>query len=50
MQPQWARALRDECRAVGVAFFMKQMTGKASIPADLMVRQFPEIEPLGRAS
>jgi protein gp37 len=41
MQPQWARALRDECRAVGVAFFMKQMTGKAPIPVDLMVRQYP---------
>jgi len=42
MQPQWARALRDECRAAGAAFFMKQMTGKAPIPADLMVRQFPK--------
>jgi protein gp37 len=42
MQPQWARCLRDECRGAGVAFFLKQMTGKAPIPADLMVRQFPK--------
>lgn len=33
--------LRDECVAAGVALFMKQMTGKAPIPADLLVRQFP---------
>jgi protein gp37 len=41
MQPAWARALRDECADRGVAFFMKQMTGKTPIPLDLMVRQFP---------
>ncbi len=41
MQPAWARSLRDECHAAGVAFFMKQMTGKKPIPADLIVRQFP---------
>jgi len=41
MDPTWARALRDECAALGVAFFMKQMTGKAPIPEDLLVRQFP---------
>jgi protein gp37 len=42
MDPAWAREIRDQCAASGVAFFMKQMTGKAPIPADLMVRQFPE--------
>jgi protein gp37 len=42
MHPAWARALRDECRAVGVAFFFKQMTGKKPIPTDLLVRQFPK--------
>ena len=41
MEPAWARALRDECVAAGVAFFMKQMTRKSPIPDDLLVRQFP---------
>jgi protein gp37 len=41
MDPQWARDLRDECAAKGIAFFLKQMTGKKAIPADLLVRQFP---------
>ena len=41
----WARSLRDQCRAAGVPFFMKQMGGTrkpfASIPEDLMIREFP---------
>jgi protein gp37 len=41
MDPAWAPALRDECAERGVAFFMKQMTGKTPIPSDLMVRKFP---------
>lgn len=41
MDPQWARDLRDGARRFGRAFFLKQMTGKAPIPPDLMVRQFP---------
>jgi protein gp37 len=41
MDPAWARAVRDECAAKGVAFFMKQMTKKMPIPDDLFVRQFP---------
>jgi protein gp37 len=41
MEESWARSLRDECREMGIAFFMKQMTRKAPIPADLMVREFP---------
>ncbi len=40
MDPDWARAIRDQCEH-GPAFFMKQMTKKAPIPDDLMVRQFP---------
>lgn len=44
MNPQWARALRDDCKHLGIAFFMKQMTGKSPIPDDLMVRQFPALE------
>ena len=41
MHPEWARALRDECRRRGIAFFMKQMTAKRPIPADLLIRKFP---------
>ena len=41
MDPDWARSLRDQCSAAGVPFFMKQMTNKAPIPEDLMVREFP---------
>jgi protein gp37 len=42
MEPTWASAIRDECAAAGVAFFMKQMTAKKPIPDDLLVRQWPE--------
>lgn len=41
MDASWARSLRDDCHAENVPFFMKQMTRKAPIPPDLMVRQFP---------
>ena len=41
MDPAWARSLRDQCKASGVRFFMKQMAGKKEIPADLMVREYP---------
>ncbi len=41
MDPAWARSLHKHCVANGIAFFMKQMTKKAPIPEDLMVRQFP---------
>jgi protein gp37 len=41
MEPAWAERIRDDCRGEGVAFFMKQMTGKKPIPDDLLVRQFP---------
>ncbi len=43
MDPDWARSTRDQCAAAGVPFFMKQMAGKRPIPADLMVRQYPEV-------
>lgn len=43
MDAQWARDLRDYCAMGGIAFFMKQMTGKKPIPADLLVRQFPTV-------
>ena len=41
MNPDWARDPRDQCRAAGVPFFMKQMSGREPIPDDLMVREFP---------
>ena len=51
MDPQWARNIRDQCKAAGVAFFMKQMSGvkphMPAIPADLYVREWPCME--GRA-
>ena len=39
--PDWFRKVRDDCAAAGVAFFMKQMTKKAPIPDDLMIREYP---------
>lgn len=42
MHPDWARSIRDQCREYGVAFFMKQMSNRATIPDDLKVRQFPD--------
>jgi len=41
MDPAWARAIRDQCRAAGVPLFLKQMSKRARIPPDLMVREFP---------
>jgi protein gp37 len=48
MDAAWARDLRDQCRKLGIPFFMKQMTGRAPIPADLMVREFPIISSTSR--
>jgi protein gp37 len=41
MRPDWARSIRDQCEAARVPFFMKQMTKKVPIPADLLVREMP---------
>ena len=41
MDPQWARDLRDGASRFNRKFFMKQMTKKAEIPADLLIREFP---------
>lgn len=43
MNAQWARDLRDGAARFGRQFFMKQMTAKRPIPADLMVREFPRL-------
>lgn len=45
----WFRAIRDHSRDLGRVFFMKQMTRKAPIPSDLMVRQFPGVSASNRA-
>lgn len=44
MEPAWARALRDQCVKSGIAFFMRAMTGKAPIPHDLFICQFPNAD------
>lgn len=48
MHPDWARSLRDQCVAAGVALFVKQLhiNGKlskelAEWPKDLQIREFP---------
>lgn len=45
MNRTWADAVRQQCDTYGIAFFMKQMTARKPIPADLMVRQFPSALP-----
>ena len=52
MNPMWASSVLHQCKAAGVAFFMKQMGGKQSkggdlnvIPPRLRIRQYP----VGRA-
>lgn len=50
MHPQWARAIRDQCAAAEVPFFMKQLSGPsgraikdvAAFPADLQIREWPD--------
>jgi protein gp37 len=41
MNPDWVRAIRDQCRASDTPFFFKQMSNKHPIPDDLCVREFP---------
>ena len=41
MQPDWARAVRDQCENARMAFFMKQMARKERIPPDLLIRKMP---------
>lgn len=56
MNTEWARNMRDDCRANGVAFFMKQMGSTfgpnkgSAIPADLLVREWPHVKHEGDAS
>ena len=48
MHPDWARSLRNQCQAAGVAYFTKQMGGRQDkrgrledIPEDLRIREVP---------
>jgi len=41
MYGDWARSIRDQCKEVGVPFFMKQMNNQRQIPDDLMIREIP---------
>jgi protein gp37 len=45
MNPDWARDIRDQCKATNTPFFMKQMSNRAPIPNDLLIREWPEIHP-----
>ena len=52
MHPDWARMVRDYCKAAGVAFFMKQLSGPgghavkdmALFPDDLRIREYPQAQ------
>ena len=51
INPSWCRSLRDQCLDSGVAFHMKQMSGRTkeelkAIPEDLMIRQYPSVRSL----
>lgn len=45
MHEDWARSVRDQCKAAGVPFFMKQMAKRAPIPKDLQIKEFPNAMP-----
>jgi protein gp37 len=47
LEPDWARAVRDQCALAGVPFFFKQMARGEPIPLDLRIRQFPTIKKPG---
>jgi protein gp37 len=42
MNPDWVRALRDQCVPAGMPLFVKQMT-RGWLPPDLLFRQFPKV-------
>ena len=42
MKIEWAQDLRNQCKSAGVPFFFKQMSKKAPIPKDLIIRELPE--------
>jgi hypothetical protein len=46
MDLAWARALRDECAAVPIPYFFKQVDKVAAIPVDLQIWEFPVLRQL----
>jgi len=40
--PDWMRSLRDQSKAAGLPFFVKQMTS-GWLPPDLLFREFPKV-------
>jgi protein gp37 len=43
MEADWARAIRDQCRAAGIPFFMRAMHSGAYVPPDLHITEFPSL-------
>jgi protein gp37 len=41
MPAEWARGVRDQCKAAGVPLLIKQMCRREAIPTDLTIREFP---------
>ena len=42
MNLEWARCLKEECRANNIPFFFKKAGNKKPIPDDLMIREYPK--------
>jgi protein gp37 len=45
--PDWFRAIRDQCKEAGVSYFTKQMADRQPIPLDLFIREFPLVDRCG---
>jgi protein gp37 len=43
MDANWVRAIRDQCRAAGIPFFLRGMHTCAYVPPDLQIREFPKV-------
>jgi protein gp37 len=43
MEPDWARAVRDQCRAAGIPLFIRGMHSGEYVPPDLHIREFPSV-------
>lgn len=44
----WAYSMRDQCKALGIPYFFKQIDKIKPIPEDLMVREFPAQPQIGQ--
>jgi protein gp37 len=42
LNPNWARVVRDQCRAAHIPFFLKQMSHDRPIPPGLDIKEFPQ--------